>query len=207
MAVELFATAATRPDAIFCDACFLLDLLTHELASVGPLIENLDQDKKDRAEQVSRFFHTYASAGTQFFSTPYAFEELTHTLGKGVLRTHARPTPSGGKFTRWKDLEATEPATFVSLHTLWISVISDAWNQMQKNGIAFTVPEGGDSAYGSRVDSTVVELAQLLQFSYGSLDPADTYHIAMGLACGLEWFATVDLLWKNIAEINVFCDS
>jgi hypothetical protein len=200
VAVELFGTAVTRPAAAFCDTSFLLDLLTHELASVGPLLDNLPPHKAARAADAATFFHTYARAGTRFISSPYAFQELMLVLGKGVLRTNP------GKHKRWKDLEAADPATFRSLHAAWVAVVEDSWERMQHRGVWFTVPSTGqETAHGTRVDSEVVEAATLIKRRYPSLDPADALHIAMGVASGVDWFVTVDEPWKAVKEINVFC--
>lgn len=200
MAVELFATAVTRPEAVFCDTSFLLDLLTHEVASVGQSI-NLTPDKVKRAAQAAAFFNTYFGGGTRFVSTPYAFQELAQVLGKGVLKTGAPKT------NRWKDLEQASANQFQQLHGVWMSVVQDAWARIQSHGIWFIVPStsGAETKFGREISPEVVEAAQLLMVNYPLLDPADTYHIAMGIACGVEWFATVDEPWKLVSEINLFC--
>jgi hypothetical protein len=201
--VELFATAATRPDAIFCDTSFLMDLLTHELATVAPLNENLTPAKTARAAEVARFFHRYSANGTRFFASPYVFQELAFILGKGVLRNDAaRP-----KYTVWRKLRENDATRFATLHTIWLSVVYDCWTRFQQYGIKFTVPESTATGYGADVDILVVEAARLLKVAYVELDSADTFHIAMGVASGLSWFATVDAFWKTVAGINVFCDS
>ncbi|MFL5383939.1 MAG: hypothetical protein ACJ8GN_15565 [Longimicrobiaceae bacterium] len=201
MAFELFATATTRPTAIFCDTSFLVDLLTHELASVGPFIK-LNPNKVARAAAAATFFHQYTANGTRFFSSPYVFQELAYILGRGVLRSD----PTKPKYDLWPDLRNKDAARFATQHALWLSVVSDSWTRFQQYGIQFTVPESTPTGYGGDVNVIVVEAARLLKIAHAELDYADTFHIAMGVASGLSWFATVDGFWKGITGINVFCD-
>ncbi|HEX8830155.1 MAG TPA: hypothetical protein VF705_03260, partial [Longimicrobium sp.] len=97
--------------------------------------------------------------------------------------------------------------TFDEQHPLAIAVVEDSWERMQRYGVSFVVPVApiGLGADGFEVNSEVIEAALLIQDTYGSLDSADAFHIAMGLACGVSWFATTDMVWKDVAEINVFC--
>lgn len=205
MPVELFRAAVTRPDAIFCDASFILDLLTHEVPTVAAAIPDLDPIKQARAAEAARFFYDYRGRGTQFVSSPYTLQEIGFVLGKEVLKK-ARPVLKRQKNT-WANLRQADYPTFLRLRAEMASIIEDAWTQFQAHGIWFVVPNDGDeTAYGTPVSGDVIEAAFLLLRVYESLDPMDAFHIAMGLACGLEWFVTVDTGWKDVAEINVFCD-
>jgi predicted nucleic acid-binding protein len=201
VAVELFPTAVTRPDAAFCDTSFILDLLTHEVATVAADMRDLDAVKRARSEQAATFFHNYQAAGTRFFSSPYTFQEASHVIARNVLRSRSSQT-------RWEDLARVHAAEFARLHSHAMNVVEDSWNRVQHYGIEFVVPDTGNyTLHGKEVNSVVVEAALLFFTTYASLNAADAFHIAMGMACGLEWFVTTDAGWKSVAEINVFCDS
>jgi predicted nucleic acid-binding protein len=190
----------TRPDAAFCDTSFILDLLTHEVATVAVDMRDLDVAKRARAEQAATFFHDYRAAGTRFFSSPYTFQEASHVIARNVLRRSGQ--------SRWEDLERVNPAEFARLHAHAMNVIEDSWNRVQRYGIEFVVPDTGNyTLHGNEANDEVVEAALLFFTTYAALNAADAFHIAMGIACGLEWFVTTDAGWKSVAEINVFCDS
>lgn len=207
MPIELFRAAVTRPDAIFCDSSFILDVLTHEVPTVAATITDLDPNKQARAAEAASFFHEYSSAGTQFVSSPYTLQEIGFVLGKYVLRK-AKPVFKKGKLNQtWGNLKLASYPTFVTLRAEVESVIQDAWTRFQAHGIWFVVPNDGDeTAYGITVGSEVIEAAFLLLKRYEAIDPMDAFHIAMGMACGLEWFVTTDQGWKDVTVINVFCD-
>lgn len=202
MAVELFSAAQTRPGAIFCDTSFILDLLTHDMAAVAANIRDLTADKQARAAQVAQFFYAYSTVGTRFVSSPYTIQEVFNVLLKNILK-------SNSKAKQWKDLAQSDYPTFLALRASALRTIQDVWSRVQQHSIACVVPASGDELirHGTKVDQIVVETALSLLKVYGRLDPMDAFHITMGTACGLEWFATTDAHWKTVAEINVFCDS
>ena len=198
MAVELFGNAATKPDVIFCDTSFILDVLTDEIARLTTLLAT-NPDKVAKAAASAAFFHAYRGYGTTFVSSPYAFSEIGHTISQRVRPAVHRT---------WKDFFRADRATAEALHNETMRLILRAWRRIEGYDISFVVPhKGAHTAYGVRVEHTVVEVARLLKRAYVPLDWADAYHIAIGLACGAEWFATTDRAWKDVTEINVFCDA
>ncbi|HEU0077297.1 MAG TPA: hypothetical protein VFQ76_06585 [Longimicrobiaceae bacterium] len=200
MPFELFSTAVTRPDAVFCDASFILDVLTYEVPTVAATITDLDAVKQVRAAEAASFFYNYSAAGTQFVSSPYTLQEVANTLGNHVLRNRKAGN-------NWANLKRTDHARFLALRAEALSIIEDAWTRFQAHDIWFVVPnDGDDTPQGKRISSELVETAHLLLRMYAALDAMDAFHISTGLACGLEWFVTTDAGWKDVAEINVFCD-
>lgn len=200
MPVELFRDAVTRPDAIFCDSSFILDVLTHEVPTVAAAIQGLNGTKLARAAEAANFFHNYVGGGTQFVSSPYALQEVGNVLAKYRLQQT--------RYNRWKDLRREDYSAFQIAHAEAASIIGDAWTRFQENGILFVVPDDGDETpYGVTVTNEVIEAAFLLMKEYEAIDAMDAFHISFGMACGVSWFVTTDAGWKDVAEINVFCDS
>jgi predicted nucleic acid-binding protein len=161
----------------------------------------LDEGKQERAAEAAAFFHSYSGEGTQFVSSPYALQEVANALAKHTLKKQRR-------HGRWKELRHNDYPTFLTLRAEALSIIVDAWTRFQEHGILFVVPNDGDeSPYGVTVTNEVVEVAFLLLKEYEALDEMDAFHIALGMACGVSWFVTTDAGWKEVAEINVFCDN
>lgn len=201
MPIELFSSASTRPDAAFCDTSFLLDVLTHEVPTVAASIPDLDPVKQARAAEAATFFNDYRSTGTQFVSSPYTLQEIGNVVAKYTLKQNA------ARYRKWTDLKVADHAMFLALRAVATRATEDAWRRIQHHGVWFVVPDNGDDTrFGNRVNSTVMEAAFLFLAAYETLDAMDAFHIAMGTACGLDWFVTTDAGWKSVTEINIFCD-
>jgi predicted nucleic acid-binding protein len=197
VAIELFHAAVTRPDAVFCDTSFIVDVLTHEVAAVAPALKTTPAGMAKAAASAT-FYNEYRAHGTQFFSSPHVFSEAGHVLSKGIL----------GTTKQWQRTQRQDPRAAARLEVTARRLVLTAWRRIQAKGIGFTVPAIGSATnVGMRVDPTFIEAVLLLKRRYPALDWADAHHIAAGLACGTDWFATTDQDWKSVAHINVFCDS
>src|ERR1700741_1041588 len=179
------------------------------MASVGALVVKATQPAS-RPADVAAFFHTYRGYGAQFISSPYAFQEvakvITDAHKKAVLTKHRNAVPKA-RYEHWHDFSTKRPAEAAVEHRKIMRVVYMAWKRIQGHGIWFTVPRKGEGTdYGRRVERIVVAAAPRLKTDYPGLDWADAHHIATGIVCGAEWFATTDEGWKDVAGINVFCD-
>lgn len=199
MAVEYFAAAKSKPEYIFCDTSFILDVLTDEVSGFTALLGQVPE-KRTRARESAAFFHAYRSHGAQFVSSPFTFSEVGYAISRRVC--------SGQRQNSWKTFMQADRAACLRVHRATMRLIYTAWQRIQRYDIWFTFPlTVGVGPLGLRVEPEVVEAANLLRLKYVTLDWADAYHIAVGLACGVQWFATTDRHWKDVADINVFCDA
>jgi hypothetical protein len=199
VAHELFASAVTKPNVIFCDTSFIVDVLTDEIAEVTNLF-GTNQGKRDRAAASATFFHAYRGYGAQFISSPYTFSEVGHVISRKVLDGHG--------YRLWKDFRRADRVTCQDVYRKTMRLLVDAWRRVSGYDIWFLVPmTGAETPFGSRAEDNIIKAARLFKAAYMDLDWADAYHIAMGMACGSKWFATTDKAWKVVAEINVFIDS
>jgi predicted nucleic acid-binding protein len=199
VAHELFGSAVTKPDVIFCDTSFIVDILTDEVAEVSNLFGS-NTDKRNRAAASAAFFHAYRGYGSQFVSSPYTFSEVGHIIARKVLDGHGHRT--------WKDFRRADRRMSHEVYRKTMRLMLDAWRRVAGYDIWFLLPVTGvETPFGSRAEENVMRAARLFKATYMDLDWADAYHIAIGMACGTNWFATTDKGWKSVAEINVFCDS
>jgi hypothetical protein len=199
--IELFDTASTRPEAVFCDTSFVLDVLIHELPAVRADIRKLDSARVTKAAQAAAFFHAYRRDGIQFVSSPFMVQEAAHSIAKNALQANS-------KFNLWKDLRTKDPATFTTARAAAIRTIHDAWNHLQGYGISLVAPpiDEDDPSQGDEVNKRLSRAALLLLRRHDAIDPMDAFFISVGLACGFTWFATTDQGWKDVTGIGVFCD-
>ena len=199
--IELFDTASTQPEAIFCDTSFVVDVLTHDLPAVRADFRKLDNARLKRAAQAATFFHTYRQDGIQFVSSPFMVQEVAHYLAKNALQANS-------KFNLWRELRNKDPAAFTVVRATAIRAIQDAWNCLQRYGIVLIAPpvDDDDPSHGDEVNTRLSRAALLLLKRHKAIDPMDAFFISVGLACGFSWFATTDQGWKDIAGIGVFCD-
>ena len=192
MPVELYAAATTRPDAIFCDTSFIVDLLTNDVPAFAAYLRDVNPGKIARAAESATFFKVYKGAGVRFVSTPYTFQEVSHLVADGALRKAG--------YRRWRDFDAIDSAASTAAYASMARAIGDAWTRVQAYGIEFSVPQPSSTAHWDEV----IEMAILLLTSYPDLNAMDAFHISVGLRSGLTWYASLDSGWKTVAEINVF---
>ena len=199
MAVELFGSAVTRPDVIFCDTSFILDVLTDEVSQITSLC-GTNATKLNRAAASAAFLHAYRGYGVQFISSPFAFSEVGHVITKNVHKSHGHKS--------WRAFWNADSPTCEQVYKDTMRLVRRAWRRISGYDIWFTLPAAGTTtAFGIRAEDSIVEAARLLKNRYMFLDWADAFHIASGLASGPQWYATTDQGWKSVAQINVFCDS
>jgi hypothetical protein len=199
VAVELFSAPVSKPDAIFCDTSFILDILTDEVAQIATLL-GVSAANRTRAAESAAFFHTYRGYGAQFISSAFTFAEVGHVISRKVHRAQG--------YDSWKRFFNADQRECRRIYGQTMRLILTAWTRIEGYDVWFVLPEGAPSSpYGARSETDVVEAARLLKQSYMDIDWNDAYHIAVGLACGTDWFATLDQGWKSVRVINVFCDS
>jgi predicted nucleic acid-binding protein len=194
---ELFANAASRPDVVFCDTSFLLDVLSHEVSLVSAALVGFDAPKQAKAASAAAFFNRYHDLGTQFVSSPFVFQELAFILYKAYPKRHGAKS--------WPALAKRDPAEVGRAYPKAVRLSGLAWERTRAHDIWFTLPEIGDETPYGRKSDAMVRTARLLKKKYEGLDWADAFHIATGAACGVEWFASTDGGWKDVVEINLFC--
>jgi len=196
VAVELFAAAASRPDVIFCDTSFILDVLSHQVSLISSQLVGSDAPKRARAAAAAAFFARYRADGVQFVSSPYAFQELAHILTKWYPRVRG--------YKSWEAFQKVDRVNYDRAYPKSVRLSFLAWRETSSAGILYTLPEiGAETPYG-RHSEDLIRAARLLKKKYKSLDWADVFHISVGSMCGVEWFASTDAWWKDVNEINVF---